>query len=679
MVVFVLGRTSTHDLRSRHSWLSAGLRATPDGVNDAIDAQLARLGELWRRERAEARRRTAELRRALTLEERVERGLALRDLEVTETDAAPGGRTLLWVRPRTPADFDSLRVGQGDPVRLWWDDPDGEDVVRAVVSRKVRDRLAVVVDGDVPERLHEGGFRLDVDDPEATFDRGDRAIARFRELERGDLRRALRDVLFGMETARFGKVDASATVLDAALNEPQRRAVAQALAAETLSLILGPPGTGKTRTLAEVVRRAVARGERVLVTAASNTAVDNLAERLLASGAPVLRLGHPARVAPAIEAHTLDARLEAQPEVAIAQRWMREAAEIRRRALRRFERGAVGWRERKDAFAEAGRLMRDARQHVRAAQDAILAHSPIVCATAAGVDVSLLEGQRFDRVVLDEATQAPDPIALVALARAPRATLAGDPHQLPPTVLDVEAMRAGLGRTFFERLSEASPALVSMLEVQHRMHEVLMTFPSSTMYGGLLVAHESVQTHLLEDLPGVMADPLRPGPFVFVDAAGKGWTERRGGERGGDDPSTDNPGQAERVAAEVRRILSRGLAAEHLAVITPYLAEARLLRSLLAAELAVGLEIGTVDGFQGREKEAVVVDLVRSNDRSELGFLDDIRRMNVAITRARRFLLVVGDGATLARHPYYEAFFSHAERMGTWVSAWSDEAPPIDE
>lgn len=635
------------------------------------------MAELWRRERAEARRRTAELRTAVPLDERVRRGLALRDLEVTETDAAPGGRTLLWIRPRTPADFDSLRVGQGDPVRLWWDDPDGEDVVRAVVSRKVRDGLAVVIDGDLPERLDEGGFRLDVDDPEATFDRGDRAIARFRKLERGDPLRRLRDVLFGTEPARFGKVDRDARPLDPALNEPQRRAVAQALAAESIALILGPPGTGKTRTLAEVVRRAVARGERVLVTAASNTAVDNLAERLLTSGAPVLRLGHPARVAPAIEAHTLDARLEAQPEVAIAQRWMREAAELRRRTLKRFDRGTVGWRERKEAFAEAGRLMRDARQHVRAAQEAILARSPIVCATAAGADVALLEGQRFDRVVLDEATQAPDPIALVALGRAPLATMAGDPHQLPPTVLDLTAARDGLGRTFFERLSERSPDVVSMLEVQHRMHSVLMDFPSKTMYQGRLIAHESVRAHLLEELPGVIADPLRPGPLVFVDTAGKGWTERRGGESE-DDPSTDNPGQAERVAAEVRRVLSRGLAPDAMAVITPYLAEARLLRTLLATELAAGLEIGTVDGFQGREKEAIVLDLVRSNDDGELGFLTDIRRMNVAITRARRFLLVVGDSATLASHSYYEGFLAHAEQAGTWVSAWSDDAPPLE-
>jgi superfamily I DNA and/or RNA helicase len=194
------------------------------------------------------------------------------------------------------------------------------------------------------------------------------------------------------------------------------------------------------------------------------------------------------------------------------------------------------------------------------------------------------------------------------------------------------------------------------------------------MYEGRLVAHPSVRAHLLEHLEGVCADALRPGPLVFLDTAGKGWAERRGG----DDPSTDNPGQAERVASEARRLLSRGLSPSDLAVITPYLAQARLLRERLAPELAQGLEIGTVDGFQGREKEAVIVDLVRSNDDGELGFLTDVRRMNVAITRARRFLMVVGDSGTLARHPFYERFLAHVEREGAWISAWSDEALPIE-
>lgn len=193
-----------------------------------------------------------------------------------------------------------------------------------------------------------------------------------------------------------------------------------------------------------------------------------------------------------------------------------------------------------------------------------------------------------------------------------------------------------------------------------------MQFSSDMFYQGRLVAAESVTNHTLEDL-GVRGDPLRPAPLVFVDTAGKGFDEVQSEE----DPSTSNPGQADRTAREVRRLLSRGISPEDVAVITPYDAQARLLRTLLDVP---GLEIGTIDGFQGREKEAVIIDLVRSNSTGELGFLNDARRMNVAMTRARRFLLVVGDSATLGSKDFYQRFFEHVEKLGVWVSAWTDDA-----
>ena len=212
-----------------------------------------------------------------------------------------------------------------------------------------------------------------------------------------------------------------------------------------------------------------------------------------------------------------------------------------------------------------------------------------------------------------------------------------------------------------------------MLHVQYRMHEALMRFPSESMYEGKLRAAACVARHTLCGLPDVQADPLRPAPWHFVDCSGKGFVE----QRSEDDPSTSNQGQADRTACEVRRLLSRGVAPHQIAVITPYVAQARRLRDALREATADGLEIGTVDGFQGREKEAVVVDLVRSNDDGEIGFLADTRRMNVAVTRARRFLLVVGDSATLAHNEYYGRFMDAAEQSGAYLSAWSDDADPL--
>jgi ATP-dependent RNA/DNA helicase IGHMBP2 len=598
--------------------------------------------------------------------ERVARGLALDQLEVADADAVAGGRVRLWLSSRRAVDWDEVRIGNGDPVCLWWDDPDASDAVRAVVSRRTRDKLAVVVEGEVADRLWEGGFRLDREAPEATFERGSKALARLANAAPGSSEARLAARLFDGKLAT--PRPAQLSYLDTALNPPQCAAVALALGSADLALIHGPPGTGKTRTLVEIVRQCVERGERVLVTAASNTAVDNLAERLIALGTGVVRLGHPARVAPEVEAHTLDALVEASEASALARAWMGEAEQMRRTADKRVARGSMSYRERREVRDEAGRLMRDARKQLVSAQDAILARTRVVCTTCTGADTRLLASCAFDRVIVDEATQALDPLSLIALLRAPCAVLAGDPQQLPPTVIDLDAAHEGLASTWFERIARAEPRVVAMLAVQHRMNEALMRFPSDSKYGGKLEAAPDVAHHTLREL-GVADDPLRPGALVFVDSAGKGWEE----ERSGEDPSTRNPGQAERVAAELRRLLRRGLSPAQVAVITPYEAQARTLRGLLAAERLAGLEIGTVDGFQGREKEAIVVDLVRSNDERQIGFLSDTRRMNVALTRGRRFLLVVGDGATLAGHPYYDAFLRVVEERGTWVSAWADD------
>lgn len=647
---------------------------TPEDTREALTRLLA----LWRKERDATQARVVEERRATPLAERVARGLAARDLRILDTDPAPGERTLVWLGPARPDAFRHLRVGVGDPVRLWRQDPDAPDAVQGVVSHRRAERLGVMIQGDrqddALEALEDGPFNLDRDDPQATFERGARALERCRSAPPASDAARLRAVLFGERPPRFGPEPAVAAH-DPDLNAPQVAAVARALAAEDLALIHGPPGTGKTRTLVEVVRQAVARGQRVLATAASNAAVDTLAERLVRAGLDVVRAGHPARVAPALEAHTLDALLQETEAWALARRWKAEAAELRRQTVKRKSRGRVDRDDARDAFREARALMRDARKALEGAQAALLRRAQVVCATAAGADAALLGDEVFDLVVLDEATQATDPIALVPLLRARRAVLAGDPCQLAPTVIDREAERGGLGRTFFERLREghAGDAL-RLLVVQHRMHAAIMAFPSRMHYDERLVASPEVVGHLLEDL-GAAPDPLREGALVFIDAAGTGWEERRQA----DDPSTSNPGLAARVALEVRRLLSRGVAAADVALITPYEAQARLHREALAAEVAAGLEVGTVDGFQGREKEAVVVDLVRSNDEGAVGFLADVRRMNVALTRARRFLLVCGDSATLGQHPYYAAFLEAVNELGAYVSAWADEAPPLGD
>ncbi|HUQ05196.1 MAG TPA: AAA domain-containing protein [Kofleriaceae bacterium] len=636
----------------------------------AVADFLEALAAQWRAERGAAREKFAAARRGTSLRARVARGLALADLTVSEWRPAARERTRVLLSPPGHVDLDDSGIGPGDPVVLWRQSPDDPRATRGVVSARERHDLWVVIEGDLPEGVLEGGCNIDALAPESTFDRGDRAIERARTAKATSALARVVGILCGEREAAFAPAPTWAPI-DRDLDEAQRAAVTSALSAHDVALIHGPPGTGKTRTLVEVVRQMVARGERVLCTAASNVAVDNLGERLAAAGVGVVRLGHPARVSAALEERTLDALVAASDGARLARDLTDRARELRRGL------GDLRGDEARQLRQEIMGLLRDARASLTQAEKYFLDTTPVVLATCAGADARSLADRRFATVVIDEATQAPDPLALVAMARGERVILAGDPHQLPPTVVDVAAARAGLATTFFERYAANHPP--SLLVTQHRMHADIMRFPSERTYGGALVAAPEVAGHTLADL-GARPDPERGLAVWFVDTAGKDWSDRKGGTDEDDevaDPSTWNPEQAERVAKEVRRVLARGVPAADVAVIAAYDAQVRRLRALLAPERALGLEIRSVDGFQGREKEAVIVDTVRSNADGDIGFLADIRRMNVAITRARRWLLVVGDSATLGGHPYYAALISAMDDLAAHGSAWADDGDPL--
>jgi ATP-dependent RNA/DNA helicase IGHMBP2 len=666
-------------------------------ARDWLDA----LGAAWRAERSAARAKIALERQGRVLSERVALGIALAGLRIVDEQSAFGERVRVRVAVPDSVDLDNLRLSPGDPVRLWAEHPEEPGAVRGVLERREEQSLWIMLDRPVDEIDRE--YALDPEAPEVTFDRGDAAIARAKvALATSDFAR-LRDVAAGIKPPR-PVAGASWTPFDHALDDKQRAAVDAALRSGDIALIHGPPGTGKTRTLVEVVRQRVARGERILVAAPSNTAVDNIGIRLASldlrtpfgstahstsvefaissvAGQPpirAVRLGHPTRVHPALATLTIDAQVDADGATKLAREWNDRARQIRKTAAGR--RGP----EAKALWHEARELDRDAHREIGNAERRIVDRAEVVLATCVGCDHPILGDAIFDCVIVDEATQASDPLILVALSRAKVAVLAGDPNQLGPVVVGGPAAEAHLGSTVFERLVGTDTV---MLEQQHRMHEQIMTFPSRSMYGGKLRASPAVASRTLDEL-GIARDPARGKPVWLVDTAGKDWIEQRTDfDPGGSlnnmpsfqfDPSTFNSGNAERVAAEARRLLSRGMRPSDIAIIAAYSAQARRLRELLKGERAAGLEIGTVDGFQGREKEAVIVDLVRSNERGEIGFLANTRRMNVALTRAKRFLLVVADSATLGEHPYYASLLRYLDEIDAHGSAWSDEAAPLE-
>ncbi len=638
------------------------------------------LAAAWRAERMAARAKIALERSGRSLVERVALGIALAHLRIVDEQSGYGERVRVRVAVPDSVDLDNLRLAPGDPIRLWAEHPDEPGAVRGVFERREEQTLWIMLDRAVDEVDRE--YALDPEAPELTFDRGDSAIARAKAaLANSDLAR-IREVAALARPPR-PVAGATWTPLDTQLDERQCAAVDLALRSGDLALVWGPPGTGKTRTLVEVVRQRVARGERVLCAAPSNTAVDNLGVRLGELGVKAVRLGHPARVNPALVELTIDAQIDRDGAFDLARKWRDRARALRKSAMGR---GGPRVTDAKELWAEARQLDRDAAREIANAERAIVDRAEVVLATCVGCDHPILGDAIFDCAVVDEATQAADPLLLIPLARAKVVVLAGDPQQLGPVVVGGPRTEAQLGTTIFERLVDAHGDSAVMLEQQHRMNDKIMAFPSRAMYGGKLRAAPAVAHHLLEDL-GVLHDPARPQPIWLVDTAGKDWLEERtdfdpGGSLNNQpaysfDPSTFNSGNAERVAAEARRLLSRGVAPTDLAVIAAYSAQARRLRDLLKVERAAGVEVGTVDGFQGREKEAVIVDLVRSNDAGELGFLANTRRMNVALTRAKRFLLVVADSATLGEHPYYAELVRYLDEIEAHGSAWSDEAEPF--
>lgn len=619
------------------------------------------LCQLLELERREERRRFEAAKAELSLAEREALGQCLLDLEAFDEAFAVGGRVVVslakedkrpFVARLSPGDLVELRPGRGESLQP----------AQGVVWRSTRTWVEVAFDKAPPHFVVSGRVRLDLTWNDVTYDRARGAVEKVRSMDRGRERRK-RSVLLGEEPPRFETPQALET--EERLNPEQREAVARALAAEDVFLVHGPPGTGKSHVLGEVARTAVAQGKRVLATAASNAAVDHLLEVCLTKGLLALRVGHPARVLPKLVEHTLDARVESHPDFQLARDLFEEAYGLYGYARRQRAQGRRPERfERARRSQTEGRaLLSEAKALEKRAVESLVDRAEVVCATLSALEGGVLCDRAFDLVLLDEATQATEPLSLLAFLKAPTCILAGDPKQLSPTVLSLEAQQRGLATSLFERLAaDHGNTCVTMLCEQYRMNEEIMSFPSAEMYGGLLRAHPSVRARRLGDLLGG-EHRLELLPVVFLDTAGKGLDDSVA-------PHTEshfNEGEAELVVQRANELLRAGLSPHELALIAPYSAQAFLLRQKLPDER---VEIDTVDAFQGREKEAVLLSLTRSNPAGSLGFLKDVRRLNVALTRPRRHLFIVGDSATVGGDPFFSRLIASVERSGGYRSVW---------
>ena len=582
----------------------------------------------------------------------------------------------------SPHDVVCVRPGKGDT--------SGEPLCEGVVYR-VRDTAVEIAVDDLPDGSLEGNLRVERLANETSHRRLVQALDRVGRApsSAGDpggnvgVGARLVDVMFGNVPPRFHPAtlnpnpNPNSSWVNPGLDPSQIDAVAWALAAADVALIHGPPGTGKTTAVVEYVQQEIARGARVLCCAASNVAVDNLVERLMrqrrgdetskpGSGAPrakIVRIGHPARLLESV----LDASLEAQvlksDNSALARDCEKECRELRRVLLKLDPRKDRA--ERNDARRELRRLAKEEKARQRKAVDEVIGGSNVICATLSGALSNSLRDQSFDVVVIDEAAQALEAACWGAILKGRKVVLAGDHLQLPPTVMSDEAAKKGLSETLFARVHAKwhGIGVARMLTTQYRMNRNIMQWASDELYEGKLVAADSVAEHRLEGA-GTGTTPV----LILVDTAGCDMEEHC--EEEGD--STDNPGEAAAVMALVRRLIKSGAAQpEDIGVITPYSAQVGVLRDLRAADDNLAkLEISTVDGFQGREKEAIIISAVRSNEQGEVGFLSDARRMNVAVTRARRHCCLVCDTETVGRRDaFMQRLVEHFEQHGEYISA----------
>jgi len=633
------------------------------GSSDTGGGHFERLAHLLELEsRAEAQE-AAERGRRLSREDAERTGTSLLDLVIADEDTGLGGRHILQLakRKRSPLPWTRLRVGS--PIVLSPDTGKGTVEYRGVVCERAEGSLRVAL-GNISDDLAEHEtWRLDLSSDEVAMQRQRAALQRIR-LARGERLAELRDILLGERTPEFDP-EQDEPVLDPGLNDTQHQAVRFALAARDVALIHGPPGTGKTTAVVELIRRAIRRGEKVLACAPSNLAVDNIFERLLVAGERAVRLGHPARVMADLRTHTLDLLVDEHPDVRLARKLVKEAMGLFRQAGR-YTRAEPVPGSRQESRQEARNLLADARRLEAQAVEHILDTADVLCATTTALDSEVLGRRRFDLGVIDEVCQSTEPGCWLPLLWCNRVVLAGDHCQLPPTVVSREAAAEGLGVSLFERLMAlVGGSIARQLIVQYRMHWAIMDFPSREFYDAKLQADPSVCEHVLADLPSVVATGTTQTPVEFIDTAGASFDEEV--EPGGE--SRLNRQEAGLVCRKVQALLDCGVSAGDIAVISPYAAQVRLLREQLPVP---SLEIDSVDGFQGREKEAVVISLVRSNPRAEIGFLQDVRRMNVAMTRARRKLLVVGDSATLSADPFYRRMIEYFDALGAYRTVWEE-------
>ncbi|MDC0501870.1 MAG: AAA domain-containing protein [Candidatus Thalassarchaeaceae archaeon] len=577
----------------------------------------------------------------------IENGISLFDL-IGKNDGWLFGQRIIKFTNRRKKDLGAHRFRQGDIILLSRKDPLKETTIEGTIYSTSRNSIKIVF-SDIPKNIRKDTWRIDKGANRIAYDRMKDALNSVFQEEGGV---PLRELLLGMVhdppgtaslTPELGGARGRSTSFAHDLNEPQLIA-SKAAIERRLTLIQGPPGTGKTHTAVRILESWAKQDVgTILAVADSNVAVDNLLEGLLARGVRSVRLGQPVKVREKLRQATMDAQMEIHP----LRRDLETQLELNEKLNRRIS--SMKGKEKGLAHRDIKKGWKEIRRIENQIRDDILDKTQIVCCTCIGSGNEILDGRRFSQVLIDEATQATEPASLVPLIRGARQiVLVGDHKQLPPTVLSFRAEEKGLKRSLFERLVDLGiePFLLTK---QYRMHPSISKFPNKQFYSSKLIDGVNASSR---PAPAGLLWPDWDNPVAFIPI--------EGGELvSPDGTSRENPAEVSWVLKITEDLLEAGeLTKKDIGIITPYAGQVRAIRNSMDEKLD-DVEVRTVDGYQGREKEVIIFSCVRSNPEGNVGFLAEPRRLNVALTRAKRGLIVIGDPATLRSDKNWQAWLEY--------------------
>ncbi|UOG32026.1 AAA domain-containing protein [Leptospira noguchii] len=593
------------------------------------------------------------------ISDRIQQGITLYPIVYEEQTLGREGSWILTFRFPNQEEYPT-KFQTGAPIQLG----KNEDRVRAILVSLHKEKIKILIE-EVPEWAEEGKCFLDLLPDETSYKEMFYALDVVVSATKGTRLYVNRELLLG-----YGKPDLisirdsdRSRVLErmnTSLNESQKNAVLHCVLSQDVAVIHGPPGTGKTTTLTEIVRQLVAEEKKVLVSAPTHSACDLLVESISAKGIPVLRLGHPARVSEAAIHSTLDYKLFHHPDGKLLNEYKKDVIEISKQA-KKFKRnfGEKEREERKNLFMEVKELKKTIRSMEIGLIDSLVSSHSVIVSTPVASARGVLENRTFDFCVLDESSQALEPAFWIPILKSDRVILAGDHKQLPPTLFSEKSF---LEFTLFEKVIERleSYERVFLLDTQYRMKDEIVSFSSKEFYSGLLKSGRPEKERFF-DFPKTF--PFL-NVFQWIDTAGTDSEEVIV------DDSISNPFEADLQVRLCSLLKENNWPEEEITILSPYRAQVRLIAEKLRDAGLTKISVSTIDSFQGRENRCILLGFVRSNSEGRSGFLKESRRINVGMTRARDLLLCIGDSSTLSQDPFLWKLIQFAEEKEVFRTAW---------